>query len=96
MKDGDFVTIDYVARVKDSGEIFDLTKEDLAKKEGVYKEKVEYKPVTFIVGANFVIRGLDEALHKMKVGDCKALYFAFEKYGYAAQKAIKQASEVSL
>ena len=33
MKDGDFVEIDFVGKVKDTGEIFDLTIEDEAKKK---------------------------------------------------------------
>lgn len=90
MKDGDFVTIDYVARIKDTGEIFDLTKEEIAKKEGIYSEKVMYGPVTFIVGANFVIRGLDEALHEMKVGEKKTVEIPPEKaFGERREELIK-------
>lgn len=90
MKDGDFVTIDYVGRIKDSGEIFDLTKEELAKKENVYDEKVKYKPVTFIVGAQFIIRGLDEALHDMKVGEKKTVLIPPEKaFGPRSPELVK-------
>ena len=71
METGEFVKIDYVARVKDTNELFDTTKEDAARKEGVYNEKVKYGPVTFIIGADFVIRGLDEALRGMKAGERK-------------------------
>lgn len=70
MKKGDFVKIDYVGRLE-SGEIFDLTDENLAKKEKIYNEKVKYKPVPVIVGAGFVIPGLDKALLEMKVGEKK-------------------------
>ncbi|MCX6821372.1 MAG: hypothetical protein NTW30_01200 [Candidatus Aenigmarchaeota archaeon] len=35
MKDGDFIQIDYVGKIVESGEIFDLTKEDLAKEKGL-------------------------------------------------------------
>ena len=33
MKEGDFVKIEYVGRIKESGTIFDLTNEEIAKKE---------------------------------------------------------------
>jgi FKBP-type peptidyl-prolyl cis-trans isomerase 2 len=90
MKDGDFVTIDYVGRIKDTGKVFDLTKEDLAKKENVYKENVQYGPVTFIIGTNFVIRGLDEALHEMKVGEKKSVEIPPEKaFGERKEELIK-------
>jgi len=39
MKVGDFVEVDYVGRMKDSGQVFDLTKEDVAKKEDVYNRR---------------------------------------------------------
>ena len=73
MKEGAFVAIDYVGRVKDTREIFDLTDEALAKKEGVFNEKTKYGPVKIAVGAGFVIRGLDAALKDMKVGDKKVV-----------------------
>ena len=42
MKKGDFIKIDYVGRVSLTGEIFDLTIEDIAKKEGIFDEKRKY------------------------------------------------------
>jgi FKBP-type peptidyl-prolyl cis-trans isomerase SlyD len=94
MKDGDFVTIDYIARTKNDGNIFDLTKEDAAKKEGVYSEKVQYGPVTFIVGANFVIPGLDEALHGMNVGEKKTVEIPEEKaFGKRSEELVKLVQE---
>ena len=40
MEKGDFVRIDYVGKLE-SGEIFDLTREDVAKKEKIYNEKMK-------------------------------------------------------
>lgn len=71
MKVGTFVEVDYVGRIKDSGQVFDLTKEDVAKKESVYNPKASYGPVILIVGADFIIKGLSEALQKMKIGEEK-------------------------
>lgn len=73
MKSGDFVSIDYVGRVKDTGEIFDATMEEAAKKEGVYNPKVSYRPIDVVVDANFIIKGLDDALKEMKVGERKTI-----------------------
>ena len=70
MNNGDFVRIDYVGRLE-TGEIFDLTKEDLAKKEKVYNKNIKYKPIPIIIGKGFVIPGLDKALLDMNVGDKK-------------------------
>lgn len=73
MKSGDFVAIDYVGRVKETGEIFDVTAEEIAKREKVYDEHVSYSPVNVVVDANFVIKGLDDALKDMKVGDKRTI-----------------------
>ena len=69
MQKGDFVYISYVGRIKESGEIFDVTSEEIARKEGVYNPEVKYGDVPVIVGAGFVIPGLDEALERMNVGE---------------------------
>ncbi len=73
MKDGDFVLIDYVGKVKDTGEIFDLTREDVAREKKVYDPKVRYSPVSVIVGSGFVIKGLDGALREMNNGEKKTV-----------------------
>jgi FKBP-type peptidyl-prolyl cis-trans isomerase SlyD len=71
MQKGDFVYISYVGRIKESGEIFDVTSEEIARKEGVYNPEIKYGDVPIIIGAGFVIPGLDEALEKMNVGEKK-------------------------
>lgn len=90
MKTGDFVYIDYVARIKDSGEIFDLTKEDLAKKEGMYSEKIKYGPVPVIIDAGFVVTGLNEALKELNVGDKKKVVVEPKKaFGERSEELVK-------
>lgn len=66
MKAGDFVNIDYVASVKSSGELFDFTLPEIAKKMG---REGDFKPVTIVIGARHVIPGLDDELTNHKVGD---------------------------
>jgi peptidylprolyl isomerase len=59
---GDFILIDYVAKVKETGEVFDTTKEDIAKKEHLYKEGEIYEPKLIVVGENWVLQALDDNL----------------------------------
>lgn len=59
---GDFIIIDYVAKVKETGEVFDTTKEDIAKKEHLYKEGELYEPKLIVIGENWVLTALDESL----------------------------------
>lgn len=68
VSEGDFVEIDYIARIKETGKIFDLTREDVAKKENIYNAETTYKPISIIIGAGHVVKGLDKALVGMEVG----------------------------
>ena len=85
-----FVRINYVGRVKESGAIFDTTWEDVAKDGGIYDEKIQFKASPIVVGANHVIPGLDEALVGMEVGEKKAVMIPYEKgYGPRDSKLVK-------
>lgn len=77
MNKGDFVKINYVGRLE-SGEIFDLTRGDVARKEGVYNSKITYRPVVIVLGAGFVIKGLENALLKMSAGEKKTVEVEFK------------------
>jgi FKBP-type peptidyl-prolyl cis-trans isomerase 2 len=59
---GDFIYLDYTAKVKETGEVFDTTIEEVAKKEGLYKEGEIYEPKLVIVGEGWVLKALDEKL----------------------------------
>lgn len=65
---GDFVTIDFIARVKETGEVYDTTKEDLAKKEKLYKEGEIYEPNLVVIGEGWVLKALDESLLNLELG----------------------------
>jgi len=67
VKKGDFVEIDFVGRIK-NGPIFDLTREDVAKKNNLYKESINYKPLIICIGARNVIPGLDDELIGKELG----------------------------
>jgi len=79
MQKGDFVYIKYIGKIKESGEIFDLTDEEIAKKEGIYNPEFKYGEIPIIVGAGFVIKGLDEELEKMNVGEKRIVEILPEK-----------------
>jgi len=64
---GDFVLIDYVAKVKETGEVFDTTLEDVAKKERLYKEGEIYEPKLIVIGEGWVLKALDESLPNLEL-----------------------------
>jgi FKBP-type peptidyl-prolyl cis-trans isomerase SlyD len=73
MKEEDFVEIEYVGRIKESGEIFDLTDEKLAKEKKIFNPKTKYGPITIILGAGHVLKGLDKEIQKLRVGEKKKI-----------------------
>ena len=68
MQKGDFAEIEYVGRIKESGDVFDLTDESLAKEKKIYNKNYKYGPITVVIGANQVLPGLDEQLQKSEPG----------------------------
>jgi peptidylprolyl isomerase len=67
LEKGDFVLLDYTARVKETNEVFDTTIEETAKKEHLYKEGEIYEPKLVVVGEGWVLKALDEDLTKMEI-----------------------------
>jgi FKBP-type peptidyl-prolyl cis-trans isomerase 2 len=65
---GDFLLIDYVAKIAETGEIFDTTIEEVSKKEGLYQEGAIYEPMLIVLGEGWVLKALDEAIQSMEVG----------------------------
>jgi peptidylprolyl isomerase len=68
LQKGDFILIDYTAKVKETGEVFDTTSEEIAKKEHLYKEGDIYEPKLVVIGEGWVLKALDESLTSMEVG----------------------------
>ena len=69
MEKGSLVLVDYTAKVKDTNEVFETTREEEAKKTDLYDPTRKYEPRLVSVGEAWVLKGLDEALAKAGVGD---------------------------
>lgn len=90
LEKGDFIRINYVGKIKESGRVFDTTLEDVARKSNIYDEKITFKPAPIVVGAEHVIKGLDEALVGMEVGEKKTVVIPPERgYGVRDPKLVK-------
>ena len=63
----DFVIIDYTGKVKETGEVFDTTSEEIAKENKLYKQGDIYEPKLVVVGEGWVLKSLDEALLTFKL-----------------------------
>jgi peptidylprolyl isomerase len=63
----DFIVVDYTGTVKETGEVFDTTSEEIAKENKLYKEGDIYEPRLVVVGEGWVLKALDEALLSFKL-----------------------------
>lgn len=70
---GSLLLVDYTAKVKDTGEVFETTSEETAKKHSLHEHNVKYQPKLVSVGESWIIKGVDEALEKTSVGDKKTI-----------------------
>jgi len=70
---GDFLLVDYVAKVKETGEVFDTTLEEVAKNERLYKEGEVYESKLIVVGEGWVLKALDDSLPSLKVSKSEAV-----------------------
>ena len=68
IKKGDFVAIDFVGRIKETGHIFDLTKKDVAEKEKIANRSADYSPRVICVGNHDIVHGLDHFLEGKEAG----------------------------
>lgn len=94
MKEGGVVRINYVGRLKGSGELFDTTRREVAEEENSVNPNASYGPVPVIVGGEMVVEGLDEQLMEMDVGDESKVTVPPEKaFGKREGDLIKTFSE---
>jgi peptidylprolyl isomerase len=66
---GDFILAELTGRSEETGDVFDTTSEETAKQQGTYDEKRTYGPRLIVVGEGWVLKGLDERLKGLKVGE---------------------------
>ena len=76
---GSLILVDYTSKVKDTGEVFETTIEEEAKKHSFHDPNVKYQPKLISVGESWVVKGLDEALEKTSMGDKKTIEISPEK-----------------
>ncbi|WP_394344264.1 FKBP-type peptidyl-prolyl cis-trans isomerase [Thermococcus indicus] len=87
---GDVIRLHYTGKVKETGEVFDTTYEEVAKEAGIYNENGIYGPVPIAVGAGHVLKGLDEQLEGLEVGEKYEIIVPPEKgFGKRDPKLIK-------
>jgi len=91
LQKGDFILINYVAKVKETNEVFDTTKEDVAKKEHLHKEGQVHEPELVVIGEGWVLKALDDALTTMDLNTPSTVEISAEKgFGQRDPEKIKR------
>ena len=78
LKKGDFIRVSFTGKLKETGEIFDTTNEEVAKKAGLYEPKLIFRSRPVVIGARHVIPGIDTALESFEIGEEKIIKIAPE------------------
>lgn len=89
VKVGDNVSVDYIGRTED-GKVFDTSIESVAIQNTMFDPQRQYQPLNFTVGKGQMIKGLEEGVIGMKVGDKRTLKIPPENgYGPIDPKKIQ-------
>ena len=87
---GDTISVDYVGKLED-GTVFDTSEKETAIEAGIYNEKRDYRPLTFTVGTGQMIKGFDEGVVGMKVGEEKVINIPPEDaYGEYKEEYVRE------
>lgn len=83
----DFVEIEFVGKIKDTGEVFDTNS-----KEEIEKKKLDFEPKPYVicVGKGMTIKGLDEDLVEKEIGkDYSSEFKPEDSFGKRSSELIK-------
>lgn len=89
IKKGDFVELDFVGKLSETNEIFDLTKESIAKENKIFNPNFSYKPIIVCVGEGDVLKSLDEKLIGKNKGEYKIEIKSEDGFGKKNTKLLK-------
>jgi len=84
LKDGDVVLLHYTIKVVEDGEekIYDTTKEEVAKKAGIYDPNKRYGEAVIVIGKSKLLDAIEETIREMDVGEKREIIAPPEKaYG---------------
>ncbi len=89
IENGDTISVNYVGKLED-GTIFDTSVKEVAVEAGIYNQMRNYEPLTFTVGEGQMIKGFDEGVVGMQVGEEKTLTVSPEEaYGEYREEFVR-------
>ena len=94
VKVGDTIQVNYTGKFE-NGTVFDTSREDVAKQAGIYDSNRTYTPLSLVVGSGQVIKGFDNGVIGMKVGEEKTVRCLPEEAYGQYDKSLVQAVPIS-
>jgi len=73
IKNGDFIRLEFTGKIKETGDVFDTTNEEVATEAGILVENKDYGPIPIIIGGKHLLQAIDEAVIGMDVGESKEI-----------------------
>lgn len=89
IKKHDFIELDFIGKLKDSNEIFDLTEESIAKENNILNPKFSYKPVKICIGEKHLVKGLDDFIIGKDPGNYRVELKAENAFGKKDPKLMR-------
>ncbi|PAV11444.1 peptidylprolyl isomerase [Methanosarcina spelaei] len=90
IENGDTISVNYVGKLED-GTIFDTSVKEVAVEAGIYIQMRNYEPLTFTIGEGQMIKGFDEGVVGMQVGEEKILTIPPEEaYGEYREEFVRE------
>lgn len=73
IEDNDFIRLNYIGKIKENGEVFDTTYEEVAEEAGIKVEGKDYHPIILSLGSSQVLSALQDEIIGLEVGDEKTV-----------------------
>ncbi|MBU0758627.1 MAG: peptidylprolyl isomerase [Nanoarchaeota archaeon] len=89
IKDGDFIEIQYIGKIKEEDVVFDTTDEAVAKENDIFNDKTKYGPIVVCLGQKQLIAGLDKALLGRELGKYDFDIPSDDAFGKKSAKLLK-------
>lgn len=90
IENGDTISVNYVGKLED-GTIFDTSVKEVAVEAEIYNQMRNYEPLTFTIGEGQMIKGFDEGVVGMQVGEEKTLTIPPEEaYGEYREEFVRE------
>ncbi len=79
VKKGDLVRIDYTGSLVSTGEVFETSDAEVAKKAGIFQPSITYGPKLALFGSGSVMPGIEEAIISSQLGKQESFTVSADK-----------------